>query len=106
EKSAFHIYAHQRVLDILDANPIFEVLDRHLVKRQPMPLDRTIGLHLPDGQPSGIEVTAFRVTGKPALYLEGAAATDVAGDTVALEIRSVGDGARLHVVTACAAPDP
>jgi pyrroloquinoline quinone biosynthesis protein B len=104
EKSAFNIYAHQRVLDILDANPIFEVLDRSLVGRQPMALDQVTRLRLPGGEDSGIEIIPFRVPGKPPLYLEGEAIEDVAGDTIGLEIWS-GD-ARAHFVAACAAPDP
>ncbi len=103
EKSAFNIYAHQRVLGILDANPIFEVLDRSLVGRLPMALDQVTRLRLPGGEDSGIEIIPFRVPGKPPLYLEGEAIEDVAGDTVGLEIWS-GD-ARAHFVAACAAPD-
>jgi pyrroloquinoline quinone biosynthesis protein B len=103
EKTGFGIYAHPRVLDILDANPIFEVLDRQLVRRHGLPLDRPIALTLPDGAPSGIDILAYRVPGKVPLYLEDAAAADDQGDTIGLEIRC-GD-AVVQVVTACAAPD-
>lgn len=103
EKSAFNVYAHRRVLEILDANPIFEVLDRSLVGRLPMPLDEVTRLRLPNGEDAGIEIIPFRVPGKPPLYLEGDTIEDVAGDTIGLEIQC-GDS-RAHLVAACAAPD-
>src|SRR5215472_13906826 len=37
----FTIYAHQRVLSILDSNSIFNVLSDKNVRRQPIELDRT-----------------------------------------------------------------
>ena len=105
EKYPFTVFAHQRVLDILDQNPIFEVLDRKVVARTPIDFDAEIVLPLADGTPSGLAVTAFRVAGKSPLYLEGTAPADVAGDTLGLTFRDIATGETCHVLTACARID-
>jgi pyrroloquinoline quinone biosynthesis protein B len=105
EKTQFSVYAHQRVLDILDANPIFEVLDRNLVARLPLAVEIETELALPDGSGSGLTVTAFRVAGKSPLYLEGIAPKDVDGDTLGLSFTDRASGESCHVLTACARID-
>src|ERR1700749_2682397 len=62
----FTIYAHQRVLSILNSNSIFNVLSEKNVRRQPIKVDQAFEPALPDGAASGIEVVAFAVPGKGA----------------------------------------
>ena len=105
EGSPFGIWAHPRVLRTLDENSIFNVLDRQLVPRHPISLDTSFEPNLQDGRPSGLTVEAFEVPGKPAWYLEESGATEEAGDTLGLHIRTP-DGAGVFVVTACGAVTP
>jgi len=105
EGAAFDLHAHPRVLDVLAANSIFGVLDPSLVRRLPVAIDVPFEPALPGGRPSGLEVTAFAVPGKPALYLEAGERSE-AGDTLGLSISSRGDGRRLVFLAACAELTP
>src|SRR5580700_4381837 len=91
----FTIYAHAKVLSILKANSIFNVLNEKNVKRRPIEVDEAFEPTLPDGSPSGIEILPFAVAGKSAWYLEGkahpAGDSDV-GDTLGLRIRDRATG--------------
>jgi len=103
ERQPFTLYATQRVLDVLDANPIFGVLAPDCVNREEVPLGQPFTLSHLDGSASGLEVELFDVPGKVALYLEGGRNTDLAGqpgDTVGVEIRA--DGQRLIYIPGCA----
>lgn len=105
EGSPFTIYAHAKVLAILKANSIFNVLNEKLVARQPITVDQPFALRLPDGAPSGLEVSAFAVPGKGAWYLEGQThpgGADGEGDTLGLTITETATGETVHVLTACA----
>ncbi|QDL96834.1 pyrroloquinoline quinone biosynthesis protein PqqB [Rhodopseudomonas palustris] len=105
EGSPFTIYAHAKVLAILKANSIFNVLNEKLVARQPIAIDQPIALRLPDGVPSGLEVSAFAVPGKGAWYLEGQThpgGADGEGDTLGLSIIDTASDQTIHVLTACA----
>src|SRR3954463_11982005 len=85
----FTIYAHDRVLAILEDNSIFNVLNPRTVKRLPIAIDVAFELMLPDGTSSGIEILPFAVPGKGAWYLEGHAhptGGDAAGDTLGLRV--------------------
>ncbi|WP_439817783.1 pyrroloquinoline quinone biosynthesis protein PqqB [Zavarzinia sp. CC-PAN008] len=66
ERQAFALYGTARVLATLDANPIFEVLNRDLVARHAVALDQPF-------RPAGLalRITPFAVPGKVPLYLEG-----------------------------------
>ena len=75
ERQAFTIYGTARMHQVLDANPIFEVLARDVVARQRVAIGTPIMLALPDGSPSGLSVELFAVPGKVPLYLEDAAVT-------------------------------
>lgn len=103
EGSPFSIHGHTRVLETLDDNSIFDVLDRTRVPRRAITLDVPFEPDLPDGMPSGLVVEAFEVPGKPAWYLEGGArdGADAPGDTLGLLIRTIRDGPSLYVITAC-----
>jgi pyrroloquinoline quinone biosynthesis protein B len=109
EGSPFTIYAHPKVLAILKANSIFNVLNEKNVRRQPIEQDRAFEPALPDGLPSGIEILPFAVPGKSAWYLEGKAhpGGDIeAGDTLGLRIGDKASGKYFYFLAACAAvPD-
>jgi pyrroloquinoline quinone biosynthesis protein B len=105
EGSPFTIYAHEKVLAILKANSIFNVLSANNVRRQPIELDKAFEPALPDGAPSGIEILPFAVAGKSAWYLEGRAhpgGNDGAGDTLGLRIRDKESEKYFYFLAACA----
>jgi pyrroloquinoline quinone biosynthesis protein B len=101
----FTIYAHARVLSILKANSMFNVLSEKNVRRQPIELDRAFEPTLPDGTASGLEITPFAAPGKSAWYLEGSAhpaGEDGAGDTLGLRIGDTRTGNYFYFLAACA----
>jgi pyrroloquinoline quinone biosynthesis protein B len=109
EGSPFAIYAHPRVLAILKANSIFNVLSETNVRRQPIAIDEAFEPALPDGSPSGIEIVPFAVPGKGAWYLEGKAhpaGDGGAGDTLGLRIGDKASGKHLYFLAACAEVTP
>src|SRR6195256_3860804 len=109
EGSPFTIYAHPRVLAILKANSIFNVLSETNVRRQPVAIDEAFEPALPDGSPSGIEIVSFAVPGKGAWYLEGKthpAGDGGAGDTLGLRIEDKASGKHLYFLAACAQVTP
>src|SRR5580698_66947 len=105
EGSPFTIYAHARVLAILKANSIFNVLGEKNVRRQPIETDKAFEPALSDGSGSGIEILPFAVSGKGAWYLEGKAhpAGDIeGGDTLGLRIGDKKTGKYFYFLAACA----
>jgi pyrroloquinoline quinone biosynthesis protein B len=105
EGSPFTIYAHAKVLSILKANSIFDVLNEKNVQRQAIELDQAFEPALPDGASSGIEILPFAVAGKSAWYLEGKVhpgGDDGAGDTLGLRIRDKATGKHFYFLAACA----
>jgi pyrroloquinoline quinone biosynthesis protein B len=105
EGSPFTIYAHPRVLAILQSNSIFNVLGEKNVKRQPIEVDGPFAPALPDGSSSGIEVLPFEVPGKGAWYLEGKthpAGGNGVGDTLGLRIEDKASGKYFFFIAACA----
>jgi len=105
EGSPFTIYAHGRVLAILKANSIFNVLSETNVSRQAIAIDESFEPTLPDGSPSGLEVLPFEVSGKGAWYLERKshpAGGDGAGDTLGLRITDQASGHYFYFLAACA----
>jgi pyrroloquinoline quinone biosynthesis protein B len=103
ERHAFTVYATIRIHAILDANPIFDVLARDVVIRQPIAVGARAMLARPDGSPSGLSVELFPVPGKLPLYLENAGKPPDIGEgeeTVGAEI-SDGDR-RLVFIPGCA----
>ena len=99
------VYGTPRVQQVLATNSIFNVLNPDAVTRRTLSLDERCDLEDHDGAPLGVQVTAFAVPGKVALYLENAAAGPdfgtQPGDTIGLEIAS-GDR-RCFYVPGCAA---
>jgi pyrroloquinoline quinone biosynthesis protein B len=109
EGSPFTIYAHDRVLAILKANSIFNVLSEKNVRRQSVAIDQAFEPALPDGSPSGIEILPFVVAGKGAWYLEGKAhpaGEGGAGDTLGLRINDKVAGRHCYFLAACAQVTP
>ena len=105
EGSPFTIYAHAKVLAILKANSIFNVLSDQNVRRQPIEIDRSFEPRLPDGRDSGIEILPFTVPGKGAWYLEGKAhpgGNDGTGDTLGLRVEDRTTGKYFYFLAACA----
>jgi pyrroloquinoline quinone biosynthesis protein B len=105
EGSPFTIYAHAKVLAILQANSIFNVLSEKNVQRQPIEIDRPFEPKLPDGSGSGIEILPFTVPGKGAWYLEGKAhpgGNDGTGDTLGLRVEDRTTGKYFYFLAACA----
>ncbi|GBQ12147.1 pyrroloquinoline quinone biosynthesis protein PqqB [Swaminathania salitolerans] len=102
EREAFTLWATRATHAQLDANPIFEAVNREIVPR--LTLETGISFSLPnkDGTPSGLTVTAFDVPGKAPLYAEHLPSRE--GETIGLDI---GDGTRRMVfLPACAELTP
>jgi pyrroloquinoline quinone biosynthesis protein B len=104
EGTPFALYAHERVLAVLDANPVFEVVNRDLVPRRRLVPEEVAAPCSADGQPLGLTALPFPAPGKIPLYLEsGVADLDTAataGDTLGLEIAA--GGKRLVYLANCA----
>jgi pyrroloquinoline quinone biosynthesis protein B len=97
EGTPFALYAHDRVLGVLDANPVFDVVNREVVPRRKLLVDLPTALADAAGDPLGLDLLPFLAPGKLPLYLEGksGSALDTAaldGNTLGLEIRSQGGG--------------
>ncbi len=108
EGQPFTVYGSDRVLAVLAANNIFDVLDHELVRRVPMALGKPFVAEGPSGR-LGLEIEAFPVPGKVALYLEDAEAGEdfgtQEGDTVGLKITETDTGKHFFFVPGCAEVD-
>ena len=106
ESQPLRLYATERVLAVLEANSVFNVLNPKFVSREPMRLEEPLRILKPDGSPSGVEVVPFAVPGKVALWLEdessGPNFGSVDEDTIALEVRDAAGAVTLFYVPACA----
>jgi pyrroloquinoline quinone biosynthesis protein B len=110
ESQPLRIYATRRVLSVLGANSIFNVLNPRFVTREAMPLDKPVELKKPGGEPMNITVVPFAVPGKVALWLEdaskGANFGSVEEDTIALEVRDASGALKFFYMPACAEMTP
>ena len=100
ERQPFTLYATARIQAVLDANPIFEVLARDVVRRETAALDRAVKLG------DGLCVELFAVPGKTPLYLEDAdaPAIETSETTVAA---AISEGATtVFYIPGCAAMTP
>ena len=106
ERTPFSIYAHARILEVLEANPIFGVLAPDVVRRVPCTLEETFVPRDVGGNDIGLRVTPFAVPGKIALFMEDAHDSDdfgtQEGDTVGLEFSDAEGSARLLYIANCA----
>ena len=109
ERQPFTVWASDRVLAALAANPIFNVVNPDVVTRHALALGAPQALSGPDGADIGITVEPFPVPGKVALYLEdpeaGANFGTAAGDTIGLHIVQPDSGAHFFYIPGCAAVD-
>jgi len=103
EGFTFSLYASERVLAALAANPIFNVLDPSHVSRIALPLGRSVEV-MP-----GIGIEAFAVPGKVALYMEDKAAGPSfgtqAGDTLGLKVSDLSGRQAFFYIPGCAKVD-
>ncbi len=110
ESQAFNLYATSRVLAVLGANSIFNVLNPKFVQRLPIKLEEAFELLGPDGYASGLMVKPFPVPGKVALWLEDATKGpnfgSVEEDTIALEVSERNSGRRFYYIPGCAEMKP
>jgi len=105
ERHHFSVYAPSRVLAVLAANPIFNVLSPDCVRRIDLPLGRRIEL-AGASDPSGLALAVFNVPAKIPLYLENPAEDPVLGeegDAVGLEIIELATGRSFFFIPGCAA---
>ena len=106
ESQPLALYGSDRVIDVLARNSIFNVLNPDSVVRRPLPLDRPTAIADRDDRSLGLNVRAFPVPGKVALYLEDASAgPDFGtrpGDTLGLEVRDT-DGRGFFYIPGCSA---
>lgn len=107
ERQAFVIYATRRVLDVLDQNPIFNVLDPGVVVRRELPLNSVSSILDWQGRSTGLTVETFPVPGKIALFLEdpsraGQGFGTEDGDTVGLKIASPAGRSGVFYIPGCA----
>jgi len=103
ESQAFSLFATARVHGILRANSVFNALNPEFVAR------REIDLSTPFKPLPGIQITAFSVPGKVALYLEDPSQKDFGtsdGDTVGLEIMNIATGRKFFYIPGCAEMTP
>lgn len=108
ERQPFNLYATARILSVLDANPIFRVLDPAVVRRIPVALDQPFALEGPDG-PTGLTAELFAVPGKVALFLEtGERGVDFEADdedTIGVRLCESAGGSAALYVPGCARVD-
>jgi len=105
ERHRFEVYAPSRVLAIIAANPIFDVLAPDCVRRVELPLDERMELAGASGA-SGLAVIPFAVPGKVPLYLEASGqdpGLSEEGDAVGLEIIETATRKSFFFVPGCAA---
>ena len=107
EAQPFAIYASKRILDVLAANSVFQVLADPMVPRNEITLDQPFNL-AGGGVDLGLTVEAFAVPGKVALYLEDKSSGDYGGregDTIGLKISDPAEKKSFFYIPGCAAVD-
>ena len=104
EKQPFQLFATTTILEVLDENPIFNVLDPSFVSRKILPLGEKVEVA------PKLLVEAFAVPGKVALYLEDSARNadgelDIGSeteDTIGLRISAAGSDESFFYIPGCA----
>lgn len=106
ESHPLAVYATRRILDVLAANSIFNVLNPEFVERRSIALESPFDIADRDGNGTGVVVEAFTVPGKVALHQENAAAGPDFGtkpeDTIGLRISNADGGRSFFYIPGCA----
>ena len=102
EQQQFSLYAHEPVLRIIGANPVFRVLDPAFVERRLLPVGAATQLLDGAGKPLGLVIESFAVSGKLPLYEEVDDGHN-ASDEAVIGLSVTGHGGRMVFVPACAA---
>lgn len=109
EGQPLELYCSKRVLETVNANSVFNVLNPEKVTRNALPLGGETEISGAGG-PTGLKIEAFDVPGKVALYLEKADAGPgfgtEKGDTIGLKVTSTSSGKSFYYVPGCATIDP
>jgi len=100
ERQPFGLHATSKIHAVLDANPIFEVLARDVVRRE------TVGLGQPFTLEDGLTVELFAVPGKVPLYLEQDDAPAIAADETTTAAAISSNGSTAFFIPGCAAMTP
>jgi pyrroloquinoline quinone biosynthesis protein B len=99
ERGRFSVLASTEVLEILDSNPIYDVLDREQVSRQALAVGQPVTLA------SGATIEVFPVPGKEPLYLEGKVSGTGGKSGYNVGMKIAAGGASVFYVPGCAAID-
>lgn len=107
ESQAFSLYATPRVLGVLEANTVFNVLNPKFVTRRAMHLGEPFTVLGAGERALGLTLHPFAVPGKVALWLEQEGAADgnfgsVDEDTIGLEVREADGRTAFFYLPACA----
>ena len=106
ERQNLSVYAHPRVHSVLKSNSIFNVLNPENVDRRELKMNEKFELQNKDGKGLEIEIEAFEVPGKIALWLEDESKGEnfgtEEGDTIGLKISSKNDNKSFFYIPACA----
>ncbi len=106
ERQNLSVYAHQRVHSVLRENSIFNVLNPDYVDRRELQMNEKFEIKNKQGKGLEIEIEAFEVPGKIALWLEdeskGLDFGSEEGDTIGLKIFSSNDDKSFFYIPACA----
>ncbi|WP_439544551.1 pyrroloquinoline quinone biosynthesis protein PqqB [Hyphomicrobium sp.] len=104
ELQPFTVYGSSRVLSTLNANSVFNVLNGDVVPRRELRLGQTTSI-----ADTGLDIEAFAVPGKVALYLESGAADanygSREGDAIGLKVTAPATGKTFFYVPGCAVVD-
>jgi len=109
ERHPFTLFATREVHRVLAENSIFRVLAPDCVERQTLHLETPTPLVGPEGAAAKLQVTAFAVPGKVALWLEEPGREPCIsedGRTIGLEIAEPASGGRFYFIPGCAAMTP
>lgn len=109
ENQPLVVYGSERIQATLRENAVFNVLNPTVVARRTLALEERLAVTAFDGAGLGLQVTAFAVPGKVALYMEndkaGPGFGTQSGDTIGLEIRA-DEKRRFFYLPACASLSP
>ena len=106
ESQPLNLYGTRKVLDVLHANSVFNVLNPDFVSRIQINLNQPFKPNYAGGRASDITIIPFAVPGKVALWLEQKdvpVKTDAIGeDTIALEVQDGNQKTLFFYIPGCA----